>query len=152
MAKTSTEITSRDQAKDVQRKLEICSITMEVIRSIGESSIGDDEMYQKISKLIGDKKAIQYMKWIGVDYTPPIIPIMTAEEAVEQWRSKAIEAIRSGVEIEGDSLEEVLIKFAKSHVAQQAKVISELEETNGTEGYKVYPEAILNAYPLDNIK
>jgi predicted nucleotidyltransferase len=44
------------------------------------------------------------------------------------------------------------IEFAKLHVAAALKIASELEETNGTQGYKIYPESILNAYPLDNIK
>lgn len=57
-------------------------------------------------------------------------------------------------ETDGHAKEDVniMIEFAKFHVQQALKQASELEETNGTEGYKIYPDAILNAYPLENIK
>lgn len=46
----------------------------------------------------------------------------------------------------------IMIEFAKLHVEQALKAASELEETDGTEGYKIYPDSILTAYPLENIK
>jgi len=50
------------------------------------------------------------------------------------------------------SPDEWMIEFAKLHVEQALKAASELEETDGTEGYKIYPDSILTAYPLENIK
>jgi len=47
---------------------------------------------------------------------------------------------------------EIMIEFAKMHVEAALNVASNLEETNGTEGYKIYPGSILNSYPLTNIK
>jgi len=45
-----------------------------------------------------------------------------------------------------------MIEFAKLHVQKALEQASQLEETDGTEGYKIYPSSILNAYPLENIK
>ena len=50
------------------------------------------------------------------------------------------------------SPDEWMIEFAKLHVEAALKAASELEETDGTEGYKIYPDSILTAYPLENIK
>jgi hypothetical protein len=41
--------------------------------------------------------------------------------------------------------------FAKLHVKAALKAASK-SESNGTEGYKIYPESILNSYPNSNIK
>jgi len=46
---------------------------------------------------------------------------------------------------------DAMIEFAKLHVEAALKAASELEETNGTEGYKIYADSILTAYPLENI-
>ena len=51
-----------------------------------------------------------------------------------------------------DDVQKAMIEFAKLHVEQALKAASELEERDGTEGYKIYPDSILTAYPLENIK
>ena len=50
-----------------------------------------------------------------------------------------------------DDVQKAMIEFAKIHVEAALKAASELEETDGTEGYKIYPDSILTAYPLENI-
>ena len=50
-----------------------------------------------------------------------------------------------------DDVQKAMIEFAKMHVEAALKAASELEETDGTEGYKIYPDSILTAYPLENI-
>ena len=50
-----------------------------------------------------------------------------------------------------DDVQKAMIEFAKLHVEAALKSASELEETDGTEGYKIYPDSILTAYPLENI-
>jgi hypothetical protein len=49
------------------------------------------------------------------------------------------------------SVEEAMIKFAKLHVEAALKAASE-SESNGTEGYKIYKDSVLSAYPLTLIK
>ena len=43
-------------------------------------------------------------------------------------------------------------EFTKLHLTEALKAASELEECDGTQGYKIYPDQILSAYPLGNIK
>jgi hypothetical protein len=54
--------------------------------------------------------------------------------------------------ISGLDADKIMIEFAKLHVEAALKSVSELEETNGTQGCKIYPDSILNAYPLANIQ
>ena len=49
------------------------------------------------------------------------------------------------------SVEEAMIKFAKLHVEAALKAASE-SKSNGTEGYKIYKDSVLSAYPLTLIK
>ena len=44
-----------------------------------------------------------------------------------------------------------MVDFAKTCVKYALKEASKLEETNGTEGYKIYPDSILNSFPITNI-
>lgn len=50
-----------------------------------------------------------------------------------------------------DKVPLVMIDFAKLHVEAALKAASE-SESNGTEGYKIYKDSVLSAYPLTNIK
>ena len=49
------------------------------------------------------------------------------------------------------SIETAMIEFAKIHVEAALKEASE-SESDGTFGTMIYPDAILNCYPLENIK
>lgn len=49
-------------------------------------------------------------------------------------------------------IDECMKEFAELHVKTALKAASEVNETDGTEGYKIYPESILDAYPIENIK
>lgn len=72
-------------------------------------------------------------------------PIPTAEEWLTSFGADADDMYYKS------SVEEAMIEFAKLHVEAALKIASE-SESNGTEGYKIYKDSILNAYPLENIK
>ncbi len=76
--------------------------------------------------------------------------IPTAEEFLENYRGTVLQQAKDNVRMK--TPQEALIEFTTFHVQAALKAVSELEETNGTHGYKIYPESILNAYPLTNIK
>lgn len=50
-----------------------------------------------------------------------------------------------------DKIPLVMIEFAKMHVTAALKAASE-SESEGTFGKMIYPDSILNSYPLDKIK
>ena len=72
--------------------------------------------------------------------------ILTAEDLALNYE------IGNTKRISIEDAKEAMIEFARLHVEAALKEASELEETNGTEGYRIYPESILNSYPLDKIK
>jgi len=77
--------------------------------------------------------------------------IPTAKEMVDLWQKEVLQKMGTE-EANPRSLEDTMIEFAKLHVEEALKAASSLEETNGTEGYKIYPNSILNSYPLEKIK
>ncbi len=53
--------------------------------------------------------------------------------------------------IQANTISNWMIEFAKLHVEAALKAASE-SESNGTEGYKIYKDSVLSAYPLTLIK
>jgi len=50
--------------KNIQIELELSNETADQLRKIGESSISDLKMLDKVAELIGEEKAIKYMLWL----------------------------------------------------------------------------------------
>ena len=76
---------------------------------------------------------------------------MTAVEFLESQYKFNGQLFKSDFQQAKAMEKEQKIEFAKLHVEAALKSASELEETDGTEGYKIYPDSILTAYPLENI-
>ena len=76
--------------------------------------------------------------------------ISTAEEIFKIFfniNKGYIDYDKAGLEI----IKKSMIDFAKLHVEAALKAASE-SKSNGTEGYKIYKDSVLSAYPLTNIK
>ena len=67
---------------------------------------------------------------------------MTAREFIKEWQN--------GFDLDVNQIDNLLVEFAKFHVAQALKEASKIADGWENSG-ELSPE-ILNAYPLENIK
>jgi hypothetical protein len=74
--------------------------------------------------------------------------IPTAEELIDKTGSHEFWQEFHWVK---EDLNDKMIEFARLHVQAALKIASE-SESDGTFGVMIYPDAILNSYPLENIK